>query len=292
MPETGRRHPLRAGRGGAGRTSARRCIPGPVLSRDLPPRAPRRPAPARLLRPRGQPDLARARGGHRRPRRRRVRGVRLRHGRGRRRAAPAPGPGRAALGRLLRDPRARPRRGRTASREVPTAGPVARRARRRRPRAAGDPGQPRPRRLRHRRARRRRARRGRARGRRQHHRHPARPAPAGARRRPHPGQRHQGARRPRRRRARPRQHRATPRWPPGCASCARAAGAGPGPMEAWLAHRGLATLDLRLARQAANAAAVVEVLRGHPAVAACGGRATPTTRRTTSPDGRCAGGTA
>ena len=46
------------------------------------------------------------------------------------------------------------------------------------------------------------------------------------------------------------------------------AGAGPGPMEAWLAHRGLATLDLRLARQAANAAAVVEVLRGHPAVAA------------------------
>jgi len=45
-------------------------------------------------------------------------------------------------------------------------------------------------------------------------------------------------------------------------------GAGPGPMEAWLAHRGLATLDLRLARQAANAAAVVEVLRGHPAVAA------------------------
>jgi cystathionine gamma-lyase len=45
-------------------------------------------------------------------------------------------------------------------------------------------------------------------------------------------------------------------------------GAGPGPMEAWLAHRGLATLDLRLARQAANAAALVEVLRAHPAVAA------------------------
>jgi cystathionine gamma-lyase len=39
-------------------------------------------------------------------------------------------------------------------------------------------------------------------------------------------------------------------------------------METWLAHRGLATLDLRLARQAANAAAVVEVVRGHPAVAA------------------------
>ena len=40
----------------------------------------------------------------------------------------------------------------------------------------------------------------------------------------------------------------------------------PGPFEAWLAHRGLATLDLRLARQAANAAALVTALRGHPAV--------------------------
>jgi cystathionine gamma-lyase len=44
-------------------------------------------------------------------------------------------------------------------------------------------------------------------------------------------------------------------------------GAVPGPMEAWLAHRGLATLDLRLARQAQNAAALVPVLREHPAVA-------------------------
>jgi cystathionine gamma-lyase len=43
-------------------------------------------------------------------------------------------------------------------------------------------------------------------------------------------------------------------------------GAVPGPMEAWLAHRGLATLDLRLARQAQNAAALVPVLREHPAV--------------------------
>jgi cystathionine gamma-lyase len=43
-------------------------------------------------------------------------------------------------------------------------------------------------------------------------------------------------------------------------------GAVPGPMEAWLAHRGLATLDLRLDRQARNAAALVPVLRGHPAV--------------------------
>lgn len=43
-------------------------------------------------------------------------------------------------------------------------------------------------------------------------------------------------------------------------------GAVPGPMEAWLALRGLATLDLRLARQADNAAAVVEAIAGHPAV--------------------------
>ncbi|WP_438672334.1 cystathionine gamma-lyase [Solihabitans fulvus] len=44
------------------------------------------------------------------------------------------------------------------------------------------------------------------------------------------------------------------------------AGSIPGPFEAWLAHRGLGTLDLRLARQAANAAALHEALSGHPAV--------------------------
>jgi cystathionine gamma-lyase len=38
-------------------------------------------------------------------------------------------------------------------------------------------------------------------------------------------------------------------------------GAIPSPFEAWLAHRSLATLDLRLARQSANALAVVELLR-------------------------------
>ncbi|MFC4949904.1 cystathionine gamma-lyase [Pseudonocardia sp. GCM10023141] len=38
-----------------------------------------------------------------------------------------------------------------------------------------------------------------------------------------------------------------------------------GPMEAWLAHRGLATLDLRLARQADNARAVAELALAHPA---------------------------
>ncbi|GLW94591.1 cystathionine gamma-lyase [Actinokineospora globicatena] len=43
-------------------------------------------------------------------------------------------------------------------------------------------------------------------------------------------------------------------------------GAVPGPFEVWLAHRGLGTLDLRLARQAENAAALYDVLREHPAV--------------------------
>lgn len=40
----------------------------------------------------------------------------------------------------------------------------------------------------------------------------------------------------------------------------------PGPFEAWLAHRSMGTLDLRLARQAANAAALAQVLLGSPAV--------------------------
>ena len=44
----------------------------------------------------------------------------------------------------------------------------------------------------------------------------------------------------------------------------RTTGAVPGPFEAWLAHRSLATLDLRLARQAANALAAVELLVAHP----------------------------
>ncbi|MDT7753423.1 MAG: cystathionine gamma-lyase, partial [Pseudonocardiales bacterium] len=43
-------------------------------------------------------------------------------------------------------------------------------------------------------------------------------------------------------------------------------GAVPGPFETWLAHRGLGTLDLRLARQAANAAALATALREHPGV--------------------------
>ncbi|MFF5186631.1 cystathionine gamma-lyase [Streptomyces sp. NPDC000345] len=43
-------------------------------------------------------------------------------------------------------------------------------------------------------------------------------------------------------------------------------GAIPGPMEAWLAHRSIATLGLRVERQAANALAVAEALRGRPEV--------------------------
>ncbi|MGC9537004.1 cystathionine gamma-lyase [Streptomyces sp. UG1] len=42
------------------------------------------------------------------------------------------------------------------------------------------------------------------------------------------------------------------------------AGAIPGPMEAWLAHRSLATLHLRVERQNANALAVAEALRDWP----------------------------
>ena len=42
-------------------------------------------------------------------------------------------------------------------------------------------------------------------------------------------------------------------------------GAIPGPMEAWLVHRGLGTLDLRLQRQAANAEALARAVREHPA---------------------------
>ncbi|MGP4043425.1 cystathionine gamma-lyase [Streptomyces sp. 2A115] len=42
------------------------------------------------------------------------------------------------------------------------------------------------------------------------------------------------------------------------------AGAIPGPMEAWLAHRSLATLQLRVDRQNANALALAEALRDRP----------------------------
>ena len=44
-------------------------------------------------------------------------------------------------------------------------------------------------------------------------------------------------------------------------------GSVPAPFDAWLAHRSLATLDLRLARQSANAAALATALRDRPDVA-------------------------
>lgn len=40
----------------------------------------------------------------------------------------------------------------------------------------------------------------------------------------------------------------------------------PSNFDAWLAHRSLGTLDLRLARQSENAAVIAELLAGHPAV--------------------------
>ncbi len=43
-------------------------------------------------------------------------------------------------------------------------------------------------------------------------------------------------------------------------------GAVPGPMEVWLAHRSLATLDVRLERSCHNAQVVAAFLRAHPAV--------------------------
>lgn len=43
-------------------------------------------------------------------------------------------------------------------------------------------------------------------------------------------------------------------------------GAIPGPMEVWLAHRSLATLDVRLERMSANARAIAELLRDRPEV--------------------------
>jgi cystathionine gamma-lyase len=44
-------------------------------------------------------------------------------------------------------------------------------------------------------------------------------------------------------------------------------GAVPGAFDCWLAHRSIATLDLRLARQSANARAIAEFLLGRPDVA-------------------------
>jgi cystathionine gamma-lyase len=59
---------------------------------------------------------------------------------------------------------------------------------------------------------------------------------------------------------------ATDRWAERISAWRSAAGSVPGPFEAWLAHRSLATLDLRLQRQAVNALAVAEFLAGAPGV--------------------------
>lgn len=66
------------------------------------------------------------------------------------------------------------------------------------------------------------------------------------------------------------------------------AGAIPGPFEAWLAHRGLATLEVRLERMCANALAIAERLAVHPRVRAVrhpGLADDP--RAAPSPGGRC-----
>jgi cystathionine gamma-lyase len=55
-------------------------------------------------------------------------------------------------------------------------------------------------------------------------------------------------------------------------------GAIPGAFDAWLAHRSLFTLDLRLARQSANAAAVAALLASRPDVASVRWPGLPTDR--------------
>ena len=53
-----------------------------------------------------------------------------------------------------------------------------------------------------------------------------------------------------------------PAWADRLRAWRTATGAIPGPFETWLAHRSLATLGLRVARQTENAAALAELLRG------------------------------
>jgi len=60
---------------------------------------------------------------------------------------------------------------------------------------------------------------------------------------------------------------ADPEWATAVRRWRSQVGAIPGPFEAWLAHRSLATLDLRLERQSATALALAERLRDHPEVA-------------------------
>ena len=57
-----------------------------------------------------------------------------------------------------------------------------------------------------------------------------------------------------------------PQWGERLLSWRTQVGAIPGPMEVWLAHRSLATLDLRLERMCANARTIAEFLAGRPEV--------------------------
>jgi len=57
-----------------------------------------------------------------------------------------------------------------------------------------------------------------------------------------------------------------PRWLEKIHTWRTLAGAIPGPMDVWLAHRALPTLDIRLERQSANALAIAHFLKAHPAV--------------------------
>ena len=187
---------------------------------------------------------------------------------------------------------ARDELGRTRARGAHRRTVARRRARRCGPRPPGDPVQPRPRRLRHRRARRRRTRRGRAVAVDNTTATPLgqRPLELGAD--VALAQRHQGARRPRRRRAGARQHpRPRPRRPLRELRTRGGAGAGP---DGGLArpprarHAGPAPGPPgRQRRRARRRAARAPGRRGR-AVA----RATPTTPRTTWPDARCGAGTA
>lgn len=59
---------------------------------------------------------------------------------------------------------------------------------------------------------------------------------------------------------------ADPAWAARLRTWRTRGGSIPGPFEVWLAHRSLGTLHLRLDRQAANARALAEALRGHPMV--------------------------
>ena len=124
------------------------------------------------------------------------------------------------------------------------------------------------------RARRRGPRRGRRRRGRQHARGPAAPAPARARRRLLGDERLQAPRRPQRPHHGRRRRAPTPSARRALRAWRIATGAIPGPFEAWLAHRSLATLALRLERQEANAARARRA-RCAPATtsATCAGRA-------------------